>query len=107
MKRFKEFLFRLLVFLAITSTMLSMSCDGSLFAILILWGITILLWVLVVVGSKNCFDKETQNEYQPEDLQKTYEKRSEIKREATPEDFEACYQIAIRDKDNSVTTTSF
>lgn len=97
MKTFKTCLFRLILFLAIIGTMLSMCCDGSLSAIFVLWGITILLWVAVVLFYNYGFNEEVQPLYEIGDLQKEYDKRAEIKREITPEDFEKCYQIAVRD----------
>ncbi len=100
MKRIKEILFKLLIFLAIISTMLSMCCDGSLGAIFILWGITAFLWVMVVLIYMLNPEEEPETEYKIGDLQKMYSKRAEMKREATPEDFEECYRIAIKSKGN-------
>lgn len=104
MKKFKEFLFKLLVFLAIMSTMLSMCCDGSLGAIFTLWGITAFLWAVVVLVYIFNPEEEPKTEYKIGDLQKMYSKRAEMKREATPEDFEECYRIAIGDKVNQTVT---
>lgn len=100
MKRIKEILFKLLIFLAIISTMLSMCCDGSLGAIFILWGITAFLWGMVSLVYIFSPEEEPKTEYKIGDLQRMYSKRAEMKREATPEDFEECYRIAIGDKVN-------
>lgn len=104
MKKCKIWLFRLIVFLAVISTMLSMCCDGSLGAIFILWGITVFLWVAVALVYIFSPEEEPKIEYQIGDLQKMYSKRTETKREATPKDFEECYRIAIGDKVNQAVT---